>query len=277
MLKIKYNEKYQLFYLKKAIGELLNEKNKNNIISIKEDHLTGCNYINNIKIPLTFPLYILNYTNSLIKEKDIDYNFIGTITPKRKWIQKYNKNSVINQSNYGRDKKNKYEIDKDYYNTISRSKFTLTPTGDCPWSYRFFEAIMCLSIPILENNSNDIYMKDYFCFFDKDEHIYDKDKAIENYNKFIKSKHFIKNIHELENLFKTPLNNISILKENEWLAHKSHWKLSGNKLTSTSETFLKKKDLHSSKLDDKLKIKIPLNKEVLYIKEFNNNYYLVSI
>ena len=145
MLKIKYNENYQLFYLKKAIGELLNEKNKNNIKSIKEDHLNGCNYINNIKIPLTFPLYILNYTNSLIKEKDIDYNFTGTITPIRKWIQKYNKNSVINHSNYGRDKKNKYEIDKDYYNTISRSKFTLTPTGDCPWSYRFFEAIMCLS------------------------------------------------------------------------------------------------------------------------------------
>jgi len=53
---------------------------------------------------------------------------------------------------------------------------------------------MCLSIPILENNSNDIYMKGYFCFFDKDEHIYDKDKTIENYNKFIKSKHFIENI-----------------------------------------------------------------------------------
>ena len=201
MLTINHSETYQLFYLKKAINELLNENNKNNIKSIKIDHLNGHNYVNNIKIPLIFPVYILNYTNSLIKEKDIDYNFTGTITSKRKWVQKYNKNSVINQSNYGRDNKKKYEIDKDYYNTISRSKFTLTPTGDCPWSYRFFEAIMCLSIPILENNSNDIYMKDYFCFFDKDEHIYDKDKAIENYNKFIKSKHFLKNIHEFESLF----------------------------------------------------------------------------
>ena len=106
MLKIKYNENFQLFYLKKAIDELLNENNKNNIKSIKVDHFNGCNYINNIKIPLIFPLYILNYTNSLIKEKDIDYNFTGTITPKRKWVQKYSKNSVINQSNYGREKKN---------------------------------------------------------------------------------------------------------------------------------------------------------------------------
>jgi hypothetical protein len=139
-----------------------------------------------------------------MKEKEIDYNFIGNITPKRKWLEKYTNNSVIKKSMYGRDKNNKYEIDKDYYNTISKSKFTITPTGDCPWSYRFFEAIMCLSIPILENNSNDIYMKDYFCFFDKDDHIYDKDKAIENYNKFIKSKHFLKNINEFENLFKIP-------------------------------------------------------------------------
>ena len=166
------------------------------IESIKEEHLNGCNYI---KIPLTFPMYILKYTNLLKKEKNFDYNFIGTISNKRKWILKYNKNSVIKNSGYGRDINNKYEIDKYYYNTISKSKFTITPTGDCNWSYRFFEAIMCLSIPILENNSNDIYMKDYFCFFDKDQHIYDKDKAIENYNKFIKSKHFLKNIPELEN------------------------------------------------------------------------------
>jgi hypothetical protein len=60
---------------------------------------------------------------------------------------------------------------------------------------------MCLSIPILENNSNDIFIKDYFYFYDNDDHIYDKDKAIENYNKFIKSKHFLKNIPELKKLF----------------------------------------------------------------------------
>ena len=41
-------------------------------------------------------------------------------------------------------------------------------------------------IPILENNSNDIYAKDYFYYYDNDKHIYNKEKAIENYNKFIK-------------------------------------------------------------------------------------------
>jgi len=154
---------------------------------------------------LTFPMYILNYTSLIMKEKTIDYNFIGTITSKRKWIEKYTNNSVIKQSSYGRDKNKKYEIDEDYYNTISKSRFTFTPTGDCPWSYRFFEAIMCLSIPILENNSNDIYMNNYFFFFDKDKHIYQKNKAIENLNTFIKSNHFLKNINELKHLFEKQL------------------------------------------------------------------------
>lgn len=197
MLDIQYNENYQLFFLKYAINELSqNEKNK--VKSILIDHYNGCNYINNIKIPLTFPLYLLNYVNSLNKNKEIEYNFLGSITNKRNWIKKYNThNSIIKSSNYGRNSKIKYKIDNNYYNTMCKSKFTLTPTGDCPWSYRFFEAIMCLSIPILENNSNDIYMKDYYCYLDKDEHIYDETKAIENYKKFINSHHFLKNINYL--------------------------------------------------------------------------------
>ena len=207
MLKIKYDERYQLFYLKKAIGELLNEKNKNNIKSIKEDHLNGCNYINNIKIPVTFPNYIKEHIDECNKDKNLKYFYMGTIAETKMWVLNYNNtpNSIVKESRRGRTNE-KYTIDTEYYKDMSRSYFTLCPTEwgnhETSWTYRFFEAIMCLSIPILENDSNDIYMKDYFCFFDKDEHIYDKDKAIENYNKFIKSKHFIKNIHELENLFK---------------------------------------------------------------------------
>lgn len=201
MLTILNTEMYQMFFLKKAINELLKEGNDNIIESIKQDHIKGCNYINSIKIPLTFPMYVLNYINTISKEKEYTYNFIGTMTKKRSWINKYSNNSIIKSSGYGRNPKTKYELDKNYYNVMSKSKFTFTPTGDCPWSYRFFEAIMCFSIPILENNSNDIYAKDYFFLYDNDEHIYDKGKATENYNKLINSNHFLKNIPELENLF----------------------------------------------------------------------------
>jgi hypothetical protein len=200
-LKILYNETLQAFFLKKAINELLSdydnleEKNIIKKINIKIDHLYGINYINdNKKLPIIFPLYIKDYIFNIKKEKTIDYNFIGKITIHRNWIEKYNStNSYIDNNNNGRDVSIKYNIDTKYYDILCKSKFTLTPTGDCPWSYRFFEAIMCLSIPILENNSNDIYMKNYFCYFDNDTHIYYEDKAIDNYNKFINSEHFLKN------------------------------------------------------------------------------------
>lgn len=67
------------------------------------------------------------------------------------------------------------------------------------------------------------------------------------------------------------------LLNNQYLAFKSHWKLSKNKLISTQETFLKKNQLHSSKLENKYKIKIPKNKEIIYIKDFNTNYYLIAV
>jgi hypothetical protein len=192
----------QLFFLKKAIHEIGSTKHSDNH-QLRIDHKNGCNYIDTIKIPITFPIYLLKYIDTIDKTKMYDYNFVGTITEKRKWIRKYTDNSIITNSNYGRNPDTKYEIDKNYYDIISKSKFTLTPTGDCPWSYRFFEAIMCLSIPILENKSDDIYKNEYFYYVDNDKHVYSKDIAIQNYNIFVNSKHFLKNIRELDKIFLT--------------------------------------------------------------------------
>lgn len=203
MLKITFTEKYQMFYLKKAINEILQNKDESIIESIEEDHDNGCNYINNIKVPVTFPIYIKDYISQLNKKKNLRYFYRGTIVSTKKWVLKYDKpsiNSIIEKSKRGRTK-DKYSIDKNYYKTMSRSCFTLCPTEwgdrDKSWTYRFFEAIMCLSIPILENNSNDIYKNDYFYYSDEDEHIYNKDKVIENYQKFINSDHFLHNVKEL--------------------------------------------------------------------------------
>ena len=129
MLKIKYKEKYQLFYLKKALGELCNEKNENNIKSLKEDHINGCNYINNIKIPVTFPNYIKNHIDKCSKDKNLKYFYMGTITGTKNWVGNYNNspNSIVKESRRGRTK-DKYTIDTNYYRDMSRSYFTLCPT-----------------------------------------------------------------------------------------------------------------------------------------------------
>ena len=42
----------------------------------------------------------------------------------------------------------------DYFHRLARSRFTLAPAGDKPWSQRFFEAIMAGSIPILQSSQH---------------------------------------------------------------------------------------------------------------------------
>lgn len=40
---------------------------------------------------------------------------------------------------------------KPYFDILAQSQFTLCPGGDQPWSYRFLEAILARSIPIVDN------------------------------------------------------------------------------------------------------------------------------
>lgn len=64
---------------------------------------------------------------------------------------------LIWSSNRGR----KFPIkawDEEYYKVLSNSEFVLCPNGDFIWTYRFYEAILCGAIPIIESkcsNYND--------------------------------------------------------------------------------------------------------------------------
>jgi hypothetical protein len=51
-------------------------------------------------------------------------------------------------------KKTQYRIVKDnieYFEKMCQSNFVLCPAGDAPWSFRFYEVLMCKSIPIVES------------------------------------------------------------------------------------------------------------------------------
>lgn len=52
--------------------------------------------------------------------------------------------------------------DREYYGLLCRSKFVMCPDGDFIWTYRFFEAIMCGAIPIIESQC-DLY-RGFRCF-----------------------------------------------------------------------------------------------------------------
>lgn len=106
---------------------------------------------------LVFPHFI---SNMFVYCKDIDISFEGLVTAKRqvflyKIYETYENehhNIKIISSKRGRQDKVK-EIDHKYFETLHRSKFIACPNGDFVWSYRFFEAIICKAIPIIENES----------------------------------------------------------------------------------------------------------------------------
>ena len=159
---------------------------------LKIDHSLPSTSLFNIDKPLIFPKSIFLYLKNKwqLDQKDINYSFCGLITPKRKrtlekWIEKsLNKKILLPDSNrlilklkkkvfsylnlqrllinkYGNLhiwSSNKGRIfpvkswDKNYYNFLLKSKFVLCPSGDYVWTYRFFEAIMCGAIPIVEES-----------------------------------------------------------------------------------------------------------------------------
>ena len=172
----------QEFYFKESLKELKLDLTK---LKISINHYNGKCFVNNHVFNLIFPKYMIDMLDNMDKTKTIDFYFKGLITDKRKWINKFkSKDSIITDSSYGRNPDTKYNLDIDYYTNMSKSKFTLCPTGDCPWSYRFFEAIMCFSIPIL-NDKSDIFCKDYYYIMYGDEYVYSHEQALENYNKLL--------------------------------------------------------------------------------------------
>lgn len=46
---------------------------------------------------------------------------------------------------------NPLENDKEYLQIMCQSKYCLCPAGDATWSFRFYEALMCRSLPIVES------------------------------------------------------------------------------------------------------------------------------
>jgi len=138
----------------------------------------------------TYALFSKGYCNEIDElnhEKKYDYCFIGSIKSapeKRKWVIEFAKshftsNSVFvntdkdpnwislgsfdnshlnlgycpknepnNQSKHVQYRKVKENVF--YFETMCQSKFILCPAGDAPWSFRFYEVLMCKSIPIVE-------------------------------------------------------------------------------------------------------------------------------
>lgn len=128
--------------------------------------------IGEIKRPLIFPAGIVQRCRNLWpNERTLRFSFRGLLTPERRTVLENwmistigNRAATPNWNAPIYDETLKLEVqvseigrhfpekvwDDSYYRSLAASKFVLCPSGDCTWSYRFFESVLCGAIPIAE-------------------------------------------------------------------------------------------------------------------------------
>jgi hypothetical protein len=175
-----------------------------------------------------------NEINELDHNKIYDYCFIGSIKTNRQareWVINFTKthftpNSIFVNTDkdpnwvslgvfdYSNTNTNTYICPKDlydnnskaaqyrvvkenreYFEKMCKSKFVLCPAGDAPWSFRFYEVIMCKSIPLVESwhhtyrtaeeaniNYKYILYNNIEKTIDYDDYVNENSKIFENYH-----------------------------------------------------------------------------------------------
>lgn len=120
--------------------------------------------VGGVTTPLLFSEEVFIRSRSMWQEKrDTRKLFVGLLTEKRKLVlDNYIKEHrlkpndwVIKNSKNGREFPMK-AWDEQYFKTLANTQFCLCPNGDFVWTYRFFEAILCGAIPIVEDEC-DLY------------------------------------------------------------------------------------------------------------------------
>ena len=158
--------------------------------------------------------------------KVYDFCFIGSfktdrLTIKnRKWIIKFIEKNFTNKSylqftdentkkNYGimgaydftlkktgfvpknHEAEYRNKFDDNYFKTMCKSKFTLCPAGDKYYSMRFYESLMCKSIPVVKSKQETFRSEEesklnYKYYLTTDEIVYREEWVEHNYDIFLR-------------------------------------------------------------------------------------------
>jgi hypothetical protein len=141
--------------------DLISEWVLRNFNSDLPDSTTSINYWWTSLLPSRIKQFIPNKTTKIVRR-------VGDLTF---W-----------SSNYGRLFPGK-SWDEEYFKLLSQSQFVLCPKGDCVWSYRFYEAILCGAIPIVEDTCSA--MRNFIFFHTSDDAYsleWNRDIALHNLN-----------------------------------------------------------------------------------------------
>jgi hypothetical protein len=141
---------------------------------------------------LLFPRCILDLCRQRwVATRDIDFLFLGLLTDQRKSALTTFENRI--RANYpnatikfehtmiGRTLPSK-AWDDSYSGLLGRTKYVVCLNGDFVWSYRFFEAIFCGAVPIVEDEC-EAYLGYHYGRMDADEFAYDPKEVEDNFKR----------------------------------------------------------------------------------------------
>lgn len=141
------------------------------------------------RMPLLFPMEMVNRCEDLWQQKRvIDYLFVGKMERQRgaelaKWKEQLKDADslkiLIEDSHKGR--KLPYSAwDARYFTLMGKTRFVLCPDGAFRWTYRFFEAILCGAIPVIQRYT-DCYEGFHFHYMNDTELEYNHEQARANH------------------------------------------------------------------------------------------------
>ena len=127
-------------------------------VSIDIDHRAPSVQIGSVSRPLLFPRALLDLYRRSWSDRRVSFIFTGFPTRDRRvalrgWRRRSGvRDASITWSRTGRRWPEK-SWDQEYINGLGSARFALCPDGDFIWTYRFFEAVACGAIPVIENTT----------------------------------------------------------------------------------------------------------------------------
>lgn len=137
-------------------------------------HQEAVNRVGIFDMKLAFPRKFVRRVHGLatLLGKSLAFTFVGHLnnpeSPERLWVLRFDddsglspearsawpllkeRKSFVKHSKRGRSSR-KHLFDYEYYSSLAMANFTLCPAGAFGWTYRFLEAIMAMSIPVVSS------------------------------------------------------------------------------------------------------------------------------
>jgi len=172
----------------------------NEIQKIKSDKFYDFCWVGSIESSKEHRLWIIDFAKKHFTKNSI---FINTDFPDD-WerlgdfdltLLKFGYNPKLQKDNQSKEVQyRKVEDNLFYFQIMRQSNFTLCPRGDSSWSFRFYEILMCESIPVV-NSIHDTYrtveesLLDYKYLLQNSEEFNYDESLVKHNTKIFKKKH----------------------------------------------------------------------------------------